>query len=62
MIKYALCNDMFHNFTTDTNERVWSVIHCVVFFTFVCMLVQHLHVSSQMVCSQPGVIFEKNDG
>ena len=34
MVKYAFCNDMFHNFTTDTNERVWPVIHCVVFFTF----------------------------
>ena len=35
MVKYVFCNDMFHNFTTDTSERDWSVIYCVVFFTFV---------------------------
>ena len=34
MVKYVFCNDMFHNFTTDTSERDWSVICCVVFFTF----------------------------
>jgi hypothetical protein len=59
MVKYVFCNDMFHNFATDTSERDWSVIYCVVFFTFFCMLMQHLHVPSQMVRSQSDVIFEK---
>jgi hypothetical protein len=45
--------------TSGTSERDWSVIYCVVFFTFFCMLVQHLHVFSQMVRSQSEVIFEK---
>jgi hypothetical protein len=29
MVKHVFCNDMFHNFTTDTSERDWSVICCV---------------------------------
>jgi hypothetical protein len=33
-IQIKIFNDMFHNFTTDTSERDWSVIYCVVFFTF----------------------------
>jgi hypothetical protein len=34
-----------------------TLTHCI--FHFFCMLVQHLHVSSQLVCSQSEVIFEK---
>jgi hypothetical protein len=34
MVKYVFCNDMFHNFTADTSERDWSVVCCIVFFTF----------------------------
>ena len=32
MVKYVFCNDMFHNFTTDTSERDWSVI-CSLYFS-----------------------------
>jgi hypothetical protein len=34
-----------------------NLLRCI--FHLFCMLVQHLHVSSQMVCSQSEVIFEK---
>jgi hypothetical protein len=34
---------------------VCSLLHCI--FHLFCMLVQHLHVSSQLVCSQSEVIF-----
>ena len=34
MVKYVFCNDMFHNFTTDTSERDWSVICCLYFSPF----------------------------
>jgi hypothetical protein len=35
---------MFHNFTADTGERDWSVVCCIVFFTFfVCW------------CTTPGI-------
>ena len=30
MVKYVFCNDMFHNFTADTSERlVCNLLHCI---------------------------------
>jgi hypothetical protein len=41
---------MFHNFTADTSERDWSIICCIVFFTFFVVYINDL--SEYMKSSQ----------